>query len=191
MALLDTLLAANNLKTTPRMGWVLRGVAEAESVAEHSYGVAFVALALADVAEASGEGDGFDRGKLLSMALLHDLAESVISDLPLPAQRFFPAGAKATAERAALSELLAGLPGSQGLLALWEEFEEGSGPEARVVRDADRLDMLLQAFVYIERTGNRALAEFWDSPAARAPFEFAVSQRVYAALRDRYDRYTR
>ena len=191
MALLDTLLAANNLKTTPRMGWVLRGVAEAESVAEHSYGVAFVALALADVAEASGEGDGFDRGKLLSMALLHDLAESVISDLPLPAQRFFPAGAKATAERAALSELLAGLPGSQGLLALWEEFEEGSGPEARVVRDADRLDMLLQAFVYIERTGNRALAEFWDSPAVRAPFEFAVSQRVYAALRDRYDRYTR
>lgn len=187
MALLDTLLAANNLKTTPRMGWVLRGVPEAESVAEHSYGVAFVALVLAEAALASGESDGFDRGKLLSMALLHDLAESVIGDLPLPAQRFFPAGVKGTAERAALVELLAGLPDSRRLLDIWAEYEEGSGPEARVVHDADRLDMLLQALVYMERTGNRALAEFWDSPAAHAPFEFSVSQGVYAALRDRYN----
>ena len=37
-----------SLKRMPRSGWLMRGVPHVESVAEHSFGVAFVALALAD-----------------------------------------------------------------------------------------------------------------------------------------------
>src|SRR5512140_3852220 len=97
-ALLDALLRANNLKSVPRSGWVMHGVPEAESVADHTFGVAFVALALA---QALGTDTPLDRGKLLSTALLHDLAESLTGDIPLPARRFLPEGAKRAAEHAA------------------------------------------------------------------------------------------
>jgi putative hydrolase of HD superfamily len=184
--LLDTLLLANNLKATPRSGWVMRGVPEAESVADHTCGVAFLALALA---EAAGAEATFERGRLLSMALLHDLAESLTGDLPRPAQRFFPAGAKRQAEQTALQELLAGLPATarETLLALRAEYEERASAEARLVHDADRLDTLLQAYVYAQRTGNRVLGEFWQGQVALAPFHFEVSQNVYAALKRRQE----
>ena len=67
------LIIANRLKAVPRLGWALRGVATPESVAEHTIGVGFVALALAEeIAEP------VDRGKLLTIALIHDLAEAVL-----------------------------------------------------------------------------------------------------------------
>ena len=46
---LQLLLDAHRLKRTPRTGWVMRGVPDAESVADHSYGVAFIALLLAEM----------------------------------------------------------------------------------------------------------------------------------------------
>ena len=36
------------LKSTPRIGWLLRGVRDVESVAAHSFGVAVIAMLLAD-----------------------------------------------------------------------------------------------------------------------------------------------
>ncbi len=183
--LLEALLTANRLKAVSRSGWVLRGVPEAESVAEHTYGVAFVALALA---EASDEGFAFDRGRLLTIALLHDLAESVIGDIPLPARRFLPPGAKQSAETAVMKEVMEAMPGGEGLLALWAEYAAGTSPEAQLVHDADRLEMLLQAYLYRAQTGNRALAEFWDGPAAREPFAFAASRQLFDALKERYTR---
>jgi putative hydrolase of HD superfamily len=196
--LLDMLLAANDLKVTPRSGWVLRGVPEAESVADHSYGVAVLALALAAAIEAEGPagalgapGDdamAFDRGALLSMALLHDLAECRVGDLPRPARRYFAEGAKHAAEEAALADLLGDLPGSGELLATWQAYEAAASPEARLVRDADRLETLLQAYVYARRTGNRELAEFWDELPGPGGFAYPASAALYRALRDRYDR---
>ena len=64
----DLILTANRLKVTPRTGWAVRGVPDFESVADHSHGVAFVALLLCDLVP--GE---FDRAKVLTMAILHDL----------------------------------------------------------------------------------------------------------------------
>jgi len=87
---LKVLRAANRLKLVPRTGWLLRGVQPAESVADHTYGVALTALLLADlIAEL------VDRERLLILALLHDLAdvrhrrhsESSRSLLPLRRQR--------------------------------------------------------------------------------------------------------
>jgi putative hydrolase of HD superfamily len=112
------------------------------------------------------------------MAVLHDLAESVIGDLPLPAQRFFPPGVKHAAEEAALADLLAPLPGGAQLVALWREYESRSVPEARLVREADRLETLLQAYVYEWRTGNRSLSEFWDTPSEPRAFGICVEPRA-------------
>ncbi|MFH1841790.1 MAG: HD family hydrolase [bacterium] len=176
---LDFLLNANRLKTTPRTGWAQRGVPSPESVADHSHGVALTALLLADLVD-----EDMDREKVLSLAVLHDLAESVTGDLSLGVSRLLPAGAKNTAERGALEELLSGLSCADRWTDLWTEFEEQASPEARLVRDADRLDLLNQTLVYERTTGNRQLGEFWEFAPVES-FTYPASQELVRRLQAR------
>jgi putative hydrolase of HD superfamily len=169
---LDLLLTANVLKTTPRTGWHLRGVPRPEDVAAHSWGTAMVALTLAEMS-----GEDLDRGRVLSMAVLHDLAEAEVSDIPRLAVRFLPSGAKNDAEARALAEMLDGLPLAAGWTALLDEYKTEASPEARLVRDADRLEFLLQAFVYRETTGNRRLEQIRQVYAER-DFATAAAQTL-------------
>lgn len=60
----------------------MRGVSHPESVAEHTFCVAFLAMILAESIE-----EEVDRGRLLTIALLHDLGEAFTTDLPEPALR--------------------------------------------------------------------------------------------------------
>ncbi len=175
-AALQMFLNAHRLKCIPRTGWVMRGIAGAESVADHSFGVAFISLILAEMVD-----QPLDKAKLLTIALLHDLPESVIGDVTTPAAAYFPPGAKRNAETGALDELLHGLPCAEHWHSWWQEFEAGTSVEGRLVRDADRLDMLIQAHVYEQTTGNRWLAEFWP-PAGESPFEFSAAQALYREL---------
>jgi len=178
MDILDLLLRSARLKWVTRSGWQMRGVPDAESVADHSWGVAWLALVLADLAD-----EPLDRGRLLALALTHDLAEVVLSDIPNPALRYLPGGAKRQAEEGVLADLLAPLPSRERLLEGWREFEMSASPEGRLVRDADRLAMLIQAFLYETAQGAR-LDEFWDD---QGDFSFAVAQDLYQALRARRD----
>lgn len=165
------------LKRVPRTGWLLRGVApgEVESVAAHTCGVGLVALALADLLD-----EPIDKGRLLSICLLHDLAETVLGDWPGPAHRYLAPGVKYEAERLALRNVLAGLPFADDWQALWQEFEGGTSVEARLARDADRLDLLLQAAAY-EAAGRLGLDEFFAGAAGQS-WEFAESAELSAAL---------
>ena len=175
-AALQLLFDAHSLKRIRRTGWVMRGVTDAESVADHSFGVAFISLVLAEVVD-----QPLDRAKLMTIALLHDLAESVIGDIPTPATVHFPPGAKRDAEMQALSDLLHDVSGVEHWHTWWQEFEDRTSVEGRLVRDADRLDMLIQAHAYEQTTGNSWLAEFW-STAHESAFEFAATQALYREL---------
>jgi putative hydrolase of HD superfamily len=175
--LLDLLLQANQLKLTARTGWVQRGVPAAENVAAHTFGVAFTALALAQII---AEPVALDR--VLAMALLHDLPESLTSDIPSPAWRFLPPGVKLEAERSALAQILGRAPFAPAFQALWEELHQAVTAEARLVHDADRIDLLVQAWQYERQSQNRRLAEFWTVEAA---FHFPEAAALYELLRQR------
>lgn len=157
MTLLNLLLHANQLKRTPRTGWVQRGVPSAENVAAHSYGVTFTALTLALTIS-----EPLNLEKVMIMALLHDLPEALTTDIPTPAWRFLPAGIKTSVERQAMEEILEHPPTRPQLLALWEELHASETAEAKLVHDADKLEMFLQAWQYQHQTGNIQLEEFWD-----------------------------
>ncbi len=175
--LVDLLMETATLKRMPRTGWGMRGVPHVESVAEHSFGAAFVAMALATVL-----GEGLvDMEKVLIIALLHDLAEVRLTDLPTSAIRLLPKTVKGQAEARAIGELLSPLPSGGQMAALWQEFEEGSSPEGRLVRDADKLEMMVQCLRY-EQAGSRGLDEFWQAMDQRE-WHFPLSEELYARLR--------
>ncbi len=177
-SVLELLLSANQLKRVPRTGWVMRGVTDAESVADHAFGVAFIALVLAELTKQL-----VDSSKLLAIALLHDLPEAVLSDIPAPALRYLSSAAKADAEQEVLSALLTGIPWRNEWKIWWREYEDQSSLEATLVRDADQLDMLVQAYVYERTAGNHWLDEFWME-STRASFGCEASRNLFDALRE-------
>ena len=181
LGLVDVLLEAATLKWMVRSGWRMRGVPNPESVAEHSYGVAFVALAMADAMRDDAGSAKLDLGRLLSIALLHDLTEARLTDLPLSAVRLLGGEAKREAEAAALQLLLKPLPSRDLLQGLWFEFEDASSPEGRLVRDADKVEMMVQCLRY-EEAGSRGLEEFWQAMDLH-PWHYPMSAHLYAQLR--------
>lgn len=156
------------LKAVPRMGWLLRGVRDVESVAAHSFGLAFIAMLLADRAQARGM--QVDVERVLRMALLHDLTEARTGDLPATVKRYFDDATLHAADEQAATEMLStlGVMG-ENYLALWREYEQRITLEARIVKAADKLDLLWQAREY-EKGGAQALCEFWQNSDA----EFAT-----------------
>ncbi|HYE64354.1 MAG TPA: HD family hydrolase [Pyrinomonadaceae bacterium] len=160
--MIKTLLELQRLKRLERTGWNLRGLAPgAESVAAHSYGVAIAAMMLAD--EVRARGLSVDVERLLRMAVMHDWAEVLLGDMPRTATRYFGAEARRQAERAAFDDLTRGLSaGSEnGYSELHEDYEQRTSLEARLVKAADVIDLLVQTLAF-ERAGARGLDEFWD-----------------------------
>lgn len=151
--IVDFFLTVGRLKRTPRSGWMVRGIPNPESVAEHVFRTAIIAMVLSDEL-------GLDTERVLRMALLHDLAESMILDLDKVSSSYL-GEAKRIAEDRAVEDLLSGL--DDRYLELWRELREGRSMEAKLVRLADALEMVIQALEYEEiGFSRRILDEFWQ-----------------------------
>jgi putative hydrolases of HD superfamily len=174
--LLDLLLEVQALDRIPRSGYVLRGVAEPESVTEHTWHVLLLVWTLGPRIE------GIDVHRAMEIALVHDLAELRIGDLPRTSSHYFPEGAKKEAEAAAMADVLA--PVAERALPLYEEYQQGTTPEARLVKACDKLQLMLKVAVY-ERWGTGALAEFWDNPDNFPDGGFPAVRELFEALRER------
>lgn len=140
--LLDFLDLAMQLKTLKRAGWQRCGVEPCESVADHSFGVALLALVTPSPQAPSPI---IDRNRCIAMALVHDLAESIVGDLT-PHDPIGPAE-KHRREEQAMEQLAATL-GDRTIIDLWHEFESGKTEEARLVRDLDVIEMARQVRAY-------------------------------------------
>ena len=146
------------LKAVPRTGWLLRGVRDVESVADHSYGVAVISLFLAD--RARNRGIRVDAERILRMALIHDLTETRTGDLPRTYKDYIDSAELRVADDRIAEEMLEGL--SEDNMRARHEYEERKSLEARIVKAADKIDLLLQAHEY-ERGGAKSLDEFWSN----------------------------
>jgi putative hydrolases of HD superfamily len=172
----------NNLKQLPRTGWLLAGIRAPESIADHCLATALLALFLADAVNHDWASQGLtrplDRERLLQIALLHDLAESELTDLPKRSTDLLGRAVKHGAERRALEQIFAGASLSTHYVELWAEYAAGETPEAKLVRDADKLEMAHQALRYAAQ-GQRNLQEFWQ----QASWHFPISAALFAQLR--------
>ncbi|HTL06534.1 MAG TPA: HD domain-containing protein [Gemmatimonadales bacterium] len=140
--LVEFLRAAERLKTVTRSGYTSAGLPE--SVAEHSWRVALMALLVAP------EFPGLDFARLLKICIVHDLGEAIGGDIPAPEQAHRrAAGAsegKAAAERRDLVALVEPLPAAlrDELTALWDEYEAAQSAEAKLAKALDKLETILQ-----------------------------------------------
>src|ERR1051326_3689918 len=159
--MLSTLIELQRLKRLDRTGCVLRGFANGtESVAAHSFGVSVTAMLLAD--EVQRQGVKVDVEKVLRLALLHDWAEARFGDMPRTATMYFGAVARKQAETAAFHDLTKAIEQDDArYAALYHEYEERTTLEARLVKAADVIGLLVEALA-LERAGGRGLDEFWE-----------------------------
>ena len=127
-----------------------------------------------------------DTARAALLALVHELGESFAGDItPVDG---VSREEKARLEREAIYRALEGHPDLEWFLSLWEEFEAGSSPEARFVRQLDRLEMGLQAALQ-DAEGFPGMGEFYDSarstvvePRLRALLEEAIAAAGKASL---------
>ncbi|PIA37034.1 hypothetical protein AQUCO_03100053v1 [Aquilegia coerulea] len=156
---IDFLTLCHSLKVTKRTGWVRRGIENPESIADHMYRMGLMALIALDFPP------GVDRNKCVKMAIVHDIAEAIVGDIT-PADGV-PKEEKSRREREALDhmcKLLGGGVRAKEISELWMEYEENSSPEAKLVKDFDKVEMILQALEYENEQGKN-LDEFFQSTA--------------------------
>ena len=160
-AILDFIEEIGVLKNLPRTGWRFRGIKDAESIADHCYRVSLLSMILADLLTTHDV--SLDVEKVIRMALLHEVAEARIGDIPFPAREYIPEDVKEDGEKAAVKSMFSsfGTVG-QKYIEIWEEFESKISLEAKLVRAADKLELMIQAYEY-EKIGYRSLEKFWTN----------------------------
>jgi putative hydrolases of HD superfamily len=133
------LFEMGHLKRVPRAGWLLLGVPQPETIAEHSFRAGIIGMALAAI-------EGADVGRTAALCLLHDAHETRIGDVPSVGRAYVTTAAP----EAISAHQTSGMPdtAAKTFQELTAEFEAGQTVEAQVARDADKLETLLQAVEY-------------------------------------------
>jgi putative hydrolase of HD superfamily len=127
------------LKTTKRTGWLNFNVENAESIADHMYRMGIISMCATDKA--------LDTGRCVKMALVHDMAESLVGDIT-PEDNV---SKEEKHRRELLSiEYLCNIlepfnaAAAEEIKTLWNEYEAVSTQEARFVKDVDKFELMVQ-----------------------------------------------
>lgn len=132
--LLSVLSVAEKLKCQTRHCYTSNG--RRESVAEHSWRLALMAMLLRDEFEQA------DMDKVIRMCLIHDLGEAFTGDIPA----FEKNDSHRKQEDAALEAWIAGLPTPYGekLAGLFSEMQAMQSLEAKIYKALDNLEAVIQ-----------------------------------------------
>ncbi len=141
------------LKRYPRTGWQAAGVPAPESVADHCFRASVIAAVLATL-------EGADPQRAAFLALWHDSQETRTTDLSHLTRKYVLPLRNESVTSAQVSRLPEPLAGV--ISAAVAEYEARQTPEARCARDADKLELLLQAREYTDQ-GHPGLRPFLDS----------------------------
>ncbi|KAK6133794.1 hypothetical protein DH2020_032505 [Rehmannia glutinosa] len=163
-AAIDFLTLCHRLKSTKRKGWINHGIKGPESIADHMYRMALMALIADDL-------PGVNRERCIKIAVVHDIAEAIVGDIT-PSDGV-PKQEKSRMEQEALDEMCKVLGGgmrAEEIKELWQEYENNSSLEANLVKDFDKVEMILQALEY-ETEHGKVLDEFFLSTAGKIQTE--------------------
>ena len=149
------------LKTTKREGWRRFGIDHGESISDHMYRMSIITMLCPPSLSSR-----LDIAKCTKMALIHDMAESLVGDIT-------PVDGVAKSEKSRreaetmdylCSDLLGNVHGGASgkhMREVWQEYENAETMESKFVHDVDKMELLLQMVDY-ERSheGRLELGEF-------------------------------
>jgi putative hydrolase of HD superfamily len=149
---------AGLLKRIKRSGWWVAGITDPESVAEHTFRTALIGYVLAFL-------EGADPLRTAAMCLFHDLPEARTGDLHRVNDRYLDSR---EAQRRAFGDQVSSLSRECAveLEGLYREWDLGESQEARLARDADLLECLIQAREY-QAQGCSSVEEWIRNTASR------------------------
>ncbi|MDI6602830.1 MAG: HD domain-containing protein [Patescibacteria group bacterium] len=179
--ILNFLIEIEKLKKMPRTGWILIGIKNPESIAEHIFHEAIMAWVLARQRK-----NNLNVDKVVKIALIHDLCEIYAGDIT-PYDEILPKNKKEwpelfdkwprasekkkiktflkkyKKERKSLEKLISKLPSEikKEILNLWLDYELGLTKEGRFTKQVGRLTTLLQALLYGKKTKQRVYRSWW------------------------------
>ncbi|WFC99159.1 hypothetical protein MYAM1_001901 [Malassezia yamatoensis] len=150
-----------NLKLSKRTGWYHHAIPAPESIADHMYRMAMLAMLI--------DSEQLDISKCVMMALIHDLAEAQVGDLTPMCN--VSKDEKQRMEHSAIEyftkDLLQDSTAGRHIRSLWEEYEQRSSDESRLVKDLDCFELCLQAYEYEHANNTRDLQQFWQGAIAK------------------------
>ena len=168
------------LKHVKRAGWISRAqISNPESVADHSYSVCAISMALSDML-------GLNTERVMKMAILHDLPESIIGDF-MPGE--VTKKKKRAEEKNAIETILRWIPPClrSDYEGIWLEYLLNKTDIARLVHTVDKLEMALQARQYVsEGYPEHLLAQFLDFPKKyMMDYKHEIISQIQNALKPR------
>lgn len=128
--------------------WSRFGSSDFANLAEHHFRVAWIAMIIA-----KNEGS-VDFEKLIKLSLLHDIAESRTGDADYLSRQYVERN-----EDLGISDMISETSLEREFYSLWGEYKEKRTLEAKIVKDADQLDVDLEIKEQ-EFAGNR-IGEGW------------------------------
>lgn len=143
------------VKKVKRAGWIREGITNPESVADHSFRVAVMAIVF-------GDQFAVDTDKLIKMALIHDIAEGTRGDKVIERGSQVDNLArdeKNKEEVETLRQIFTDISGAEKLIQY--QADENS-KEAKILKQLERLEMAVQALEYEEEFG-KDLTEFFEN----------------------------
>lgn len=173
-------LEVGKLKTTKRRGWLLRGVKNPESVADHAYRLLVLVWVF-------GRGTKLNLKRLIKLASVHSLS-AIYIDYISPYDKLLSTKSKKellhkypalelrapitekgkivkqrfNEEKKVMNKILKELPdGTKNeIYSLWMDFQEKTSKEAKFVKVLDRIENLLQALEYKDELKKELIEPF-------------------------------
>ena len=169
-----------HLKHVKRAGWISRAkISNPESVADHSYSMCAISMALSDML-------GLNTERVMKMAILHDLPESIIGDF---VRGEVSKKQKRSDENKAIETILRSISPHirSDYRGVWQEYLLNKTDVARLVHTVDKLEMALQARQYvIEGYPDHLLAQFLDFPKKYVKgYKHEIISQIQNALKPR------
>lgn len=125
----DFLYEVGSLRFMPRQ-WSRFLMPEVANNSEHMFRVVWIALVIA-----ARQDKPVDTGKIVKMAIVHDLAETRTGDVDAMSRQY-----SERFEEKAEADMFDGTSVGADFLPLLEEYRERTSLESRIVKDADNLD---------------------------------------------------
>ena len=166
---IDLIKKIGKIKRIRRSGWVRENIPDPESVADHSYRVAVMAMIF-------GKHLNTDVDKLIKMILLHDLGEGTIGDKVV--ERGVRVDSKSREKKdkeevETIRQMFSSIENGNSFAQLQEESSRMQTREAKILKQLERLEMAVQALEYEEEYG-KDLTEFFDNASMHINEEYLI-----------------